>query len=86
MISRHTNRLKKFMYEIFAVLLYQYHCSVVEGIRTMAHKGLAAKKKKRCKEKTSAANKKVNAANKKVITANKKVNAANKKVNAANKK
>ena len=49
------------------------------GICTMAHKGLAAKKKKRCKQKTIAANKKVNAANKKVITANKKVNAANKK-------
>ena len=48
-------------------------------ITTMAHKGLAAKKKKRCKQKTIAANKKVNAANKKVITANKKVNAANKK-------
>ena len=38
----------------------------------MAHKGLAAKKKKRCKEKTIAANKKVNAANKKVNAANKK--------------
>ena len=45
----------------------------------MAHKGLAAKKKKRCKEKAIAANKKV-------ITANKKVNAANEKVIAANKK
>ena len=38
----------------------------------MAHKGLAAKKKKRCKQKKIAANKKVNAANKKVIAANKK--------------
>ena len=46
---------------------------------TMAHKGLAAKKKKRCKQKTIAANKKVNAANKKVNAANKKVIAANKK-------
>ena len=44
----------------------------------MAHKGLAAKKKKRCKEKTIAANKKVNAANKKVNAANKNVIAANK--------
>ena len=42
------------------------------GNDTMAHKGLAAKKKKRCKEKTIAANKKVNAANKKVNAANKK--------------
>ena len=53
--------------------------SSVDRFSTMAHKGLAAKKKKRCKQKTIAANKKVNAANKKVITANKKVNAANKK-------
>ena len=60
---------------------------------TMAHKGLAAKKKQSLQRKKvnvankrHAANKKVIAANKKVIAANKKVNAANKKVNAANKR
>ena len=58
----------------------------MQHFHTMAHKGLAAKKKKRCKQKTIAANKKVNAANKKVNAANKKVIAANKKVIAANKK
>ena len=44
---------------------------------TMAHKGLAAEKKKRCKEKIIAAKKKVNVANKK--------HAANKKMNAEKK-
>ena len=65
------------------MVLFSFYClSLCPSLclkTTMAHKGLAAKKKKRCKQKTIAANKKVNAANKKVNAANKKVIAANKK-------
>ena len=65
-------------YEVIKTILNR-HFSFECPKHTMAHKGLAAKKKKRCKQKTIAANKKVNAANKKVNAANKKVIAANKK-------
>ena len=66
---------KRFTYFVETVTaMPKYRTPLYDGPQ-----GTRCKKKKRCKEKTIAANKKVNAANKKWNAANKKVITANKK-------